>query len=176
MQKYLLIFLCGLVFLTVVAVLVVNVGFVEDSETTRNFAKWGTMAVLAEIIALFAIATRQVFSDKVSTYSLVIGPLRDIEVDIANISWDAEQCYLQFASEKVPVKPVRSAVGRAFEIKLPYSLFEKVDEQTPIEIYLRDKYGCDWEIESFYLYQKEVTLRALTPQNKVLAAYGLNDE
>ena len=171
-----MIFLCGLVFLTVVAVLFANIGFENPTETTKFFAKWGTGVVLAEIIGLFAIATRWVFSERISTYSLVIGPLEDIEVDIARISWDMGGCFLHVSEDKWPIKPVRSKVGRAFEIKLPYSLFEKVDEQTPIEISLRDKFGCDWEVESFYLYQKEVTLRALSPPHKILAAYGPSDE
>jgi hypothetical protein len=175
-QKNLLIFLCSLVFLTVLAVLAANVGLLPTSKTTGDFAKWGMAAVLAEIVGLFVIVARGVFAKRSGSYSITIGPPEDVEVDFTRIAWDPAACFIKISGESSPIRPVRSTSGPSFEIRLPYSLVDKVDEQTAVEIYLTDKFGNAWEVEALYLNTKTGRLRALGSVQKILADYGSQDE
>jgi hypothetical protein len=167
-QSSLLIFLCGLVLLTVLAVLAANIGLLPESETTASFAKWGMAAVLAEIIGLFTIVARGVFSKRTGSYSLIVKPLHGI--DIAKINWDVKACYLEFSENRHPIKPVLSPIGAAAEIKLPYGLVDQVGEATPVDIYLKDTLGNHWTA-AFFLNQKTIDLQAQGSIAKIRGDY-----
>jgi hypothetical protein len=100
-QRNLLIFLCAIIFLTVIAVLSANLGFPNDSVTTQSFARWGLAAVLAEIVGLFVFVAKGIFQPKIGAYSLVISMPRDLEsLDISQIAWDIQNCFLVLLSPR----------------------------------------------------------------------------
>jgi hypothetical protein len=178
-QKNLLIFLCVIIFLTVVAVLSANLGFPNESGTTQSFAKWGLAAVLAEIVGLFVFVAKGIFQPKIGAYSLVISMPQDLEgLDISQIIWDIKNCFLALllpnSEEKLLIQPVLSDKGKSWEIKLPGALYDKVSETTPITLLLNDIKGNKWE-KSFYLFQRPLDLQPLDKQ-KIKADYGYKDD
>lgn len=176
-QRYTLIFLCALVFLTVVAVLAAVFGiwiFDKESETTKAFAQYGQVAVLGEIIGLFAIVTRWVFSQRSGAYSLVISP--HSEWSHLDLAWDVNNCYLKFRDQTVRVSPVLSLVGEAWEIRLPSEVFEKIQPTEAPVLILTDKKGNQWEGGPFYLFQRQLSVKPLADKSKILDDYGYTDE
>lgn len=176
-QRNLLIFLCTIVFLTVVAVLLANLGIPYENETTQTFAKWGLSAVLVEIVGLFVFVARGIFGHKIKSYSLVITAPGDLPgLDIARVSWDGKKCFLLFKEERYPIQPTLSQVGPALEIRLPGVVYEKVDENDSLELILTDASGNQWEVRPFYLFQRPLTLSTLSDRQTIMAAYGYRDE
>ena len=176
-QRYLLIFLCGVVLLTVIAVLLANLGFPTKTETTKEFAKWGLGAVLAEIIGLFIIVTRGIFAQKSSIYSLVIRSPEELPgLDITRIEWDLKNCFMKFREEKHLIKPALSPVGPAWEIRLPDAIHRRISETDAVELLLTDVRGNTWRVPPFFLFQRQLALSSMGERQKIIAHYGEKDE
>jgi hypothetical protein len=184
-QKLLLIFLCSIVFLTVIAVLSANLGFPNDSATTQSFAKWGMAAVLGEIIGLFVFVGHEVFrpkpSPRLSHFSLIIFMPKGLERLVPLVSWDEKKSFLilrsskngVFDEEQLPMTPVleEGSPGRAWEIKLPIDLYDKIGEINPVRLLLTDNKGYQWDSGSFYLLRRQLILRSSEDPQKIMADY-----
>ena len=110
-QRNLLIFLCVLIFLTVVAVLLANFGIPWESSTTQSFAKWGQTVVLAEIIGLFLIVGRSVFTQKIRSYSIILTAHKDLpEPILSRVSWDKEKCFVEYDDKKLKINPASAVI------------------------------------------------------------------
>ena len=180
-QRNLLVFLCIIIFLTVIAVLAANLGFPNESATTQSFAKWGLGAVLVEIVGLFVFVAKGIFQRKANAYSLVVGMPKELaSLDVSQIAWDQKNCFLVLLTtkeeERFRIIPVAGALApNSWEIKLPSTLSEKITETDPVYLLLTDSFGNRWEVGSFYLFQRSLSLKA-PDKLKLKADYGYADE
>ena len=173
-QRNLLIFLCSLVLLTVIAVLAATFGFPVRSDTTETFAKWGQAAVLGEIVALFLLIARNIFSDKGGAFSLVVSPKP--EWSSLDLAWKNDACFIRFGTEKFPVYPALSPVGAAWEIRLPGNIYRRLKDTDVLELFLTDQKGNQWEGGAFFLFQKQLHLNPISDEAKILNDYGISDD
>lgn len=177
-QKTILYLLCGLVGITVIAVLGANLELFGKGEIVAEFAKWGLTAVLAEIVGLFVLIVRSnVFASATAPYTLVISGADELEgFDITRISWDENQCFVRFGERSVNIRPALSAFGPAFEIRLSPEIAAKFPTDEPIELSLVDVNGLAWEVRPFFLHQRQLKLAPLASPNDIVATYGKADE
>ena len=162
--------------MTVVAVLAaVFAGSVwKETPTTKEFAKWGQVAVLAEIIGLFLFVARSAVSQRSGAYSLVISP--HTEWSNLDLAWDVNNCYLMFRDQTVRVSPVLSPVGAAWEIRLPSEVYEQIRPIDAPVLILTDLMGNQWEGGPFYFFQRQLHVKPLADKSKILGDYGYTDE
>ena len=172
-QRNILIFLCVLVFLTVVAVLAAVFEWFGKSDTIKHFAQWGQVAVLGEIIGLFVIVVRSVISPTSGAYSLMVSPHPDWST--LDIVWDLDSWFLKFGDQTLPVKPVQSDIGGAWEIRLPSEVYQKIRDTDVMELFLTDQKGNQWRAADF-LFKKQMRVVPLAAKSQILDDYGDTDE
>ena len=85
--------------LTVLAVLAANFG--TGGERSEQFAQWGQVAVLAEIVALFVFVGRSISRGSTAPYSLVITESKKVPGYIGQVLWDNERCVLIYKGERL---------------------------------------------------------------------------
>ena len=158
-KRNLLIFLCGLVFLTVVAVLVAN--FIpEPGDTTKDFAKWGSFAVLGEILALFVLVTRTAIGRSASAFTIVLDRPREAEwadLNVKDIVWDEKKCIMLLGNESIPITPAHMEGSGDWVIKLSSDLYGNISETDVIDLILVDDGENIWN-SKFYLHSKQVQI------------------
>lgn len=171
-QRNLLIFICVLVLVTLVAVLLATFGPIRNN-VTDSLAKYGQIAVLGEIIAIFVVVSKNVFSPTTGAYSLVISmDPQWLELDV---DWDVNKCSLRFGDSELSVKPALSPLGPGWEIKLPSNEFKKVRDTDVGELFLTDSKGNRWEGSAFYFFQRQINVRTLESKAKIMLDYGVED-
>ena len=174
-QRNILIFLCVLVFLTVAAVLAAVFGWPFDvTDTTKDFARYGQVAVLGEIIGLFIVVARVVVLSPTSgAYSLVVSLHPDWSS--LDLEWDLDSWFLKFGDQTLPVRPVRSDFGAAWEIRLPSEVYQKIQDTDVLELSLTDLKGNPWRAAEFF-FKKQMLVTPLADKSKILDDYGYTDE
>jgi hypothetical protein len=129
---------------TVAAVLAANLGWVEDSETQRNFAKWGMAAVLAELVALFVFMARKVFASD-SQVSIEISPAPNFPMlDPSRLFWTEGKCVLRTDKVTFPVRLVRSVIGQTWKVHIPRNVADKIADTDLYEFRFVDQHGNEW--------------------------------
>jgi hypothetical protein len=112
-----------------------------------------------------------------SVYSVVISAPEQLPTfDITQISWNSDQCFLNYSGKRKRVVPVRAPVGLAFEIRFPPGLLDEISHTEPLDVELVDTKGLRWEIKPFFIFQTSVKLVCRSNKAQVLQAYGDGDE
>jgi TIR domain len=169
------------VFGTLAAVLIgiffiflVNQSSVGNSGSLTLVFMVGILLALIALVCILVFFTREHKPSPKSVYSVVISADKLPDLDIAQITWNSQQCFLNYSGKKKAVVPVLGR-GGAFEIRLP-GFLDEISHTEPVDIELVDMKGFRWQIRPFYVYQTSVSLVCLSNKTQVLAAYGDGDE
>jgi hypothetical protein len=134
----------------------------------------GILLALIALVSILVFFRRESKPSPNSVYSVVISAEKLPDLDITQITWNSQQCFLNYSGKKKAVVPVLGR-GGAFEIRLP-GFLDEISHTEPVDIELVDMKGFRWQIRPFYVYQTSVSLVCLSNKTQVLAAYGDGDE
>ncbi len=150
MRNYNAIFytVAGLTVLTVISVLVSNL--FPDYIGNENFRTWGLGAVLAEIIGLFVLLTKNSISSKHINIFLTLP--EEIQGTDLNIVWDSENCFIVSENLKEKIRMMRSGIGPGYKVYLNQKLMNKIVNIEIIEFQLQEENGREWRVSPFNLY------------------------
>jgi hypothetical protein len=107
-------------------------------------------------------------------YSLLIGPPTEDEwknLEITNIDWNNDECFLVSGNLKARITLVRAKIGPTFRVDIPTKILEKVKDKA-IFLDLKDLKGNRWEVKSFYLYENLLPLAVVESKARIIRAYG----
>lgn len=125
-QKIVLSVLVLVVLATSAAVLAVNLGFVAQGATQQTFAKWGSAAVLSEIVFLFLLVGKKVFNLG-GRMSIQILPSPDFPtLKPGRIRWNDAKCFLKTEKVDARVRLINSSVGQTWTVHIPAKVAEKL--------------------------------------------------
>ncbi|WP_321371982.1 hypothetical protein [uncultured Draconibacterium sp.] len=164
MKKYNLILytVSGLTIITVLSVLLSNL--FPDSIGNENFRTWGLGAVLAEIIGLFVLLTKNsIVSRHIDIYLAIPEEFQGMTT---NIDWSYESCFIISKDFKHEVQLVKSEIGPGFKVYLNNELMSKIAGAELIEFQLKERNGREWKVSPFNLYDctKSLEIVNLTKQ------------
>lgn len=138
----------GLTVATVIAVLLASIGIFGDSEIVKNFASWGSGAVLAEIVGTTILAYKTVMNVKSHLPKVII----DFPISPSEVRLDSDRC-----TYKINIRGKKPLSGKAnpafgkggWEINIPQDVTSEYDT---IELTLVERSGKKWTTTPFYPY------------------------
>jgi hypothetical protein len=171
-RDLILVILVFLVVVTAFAVLAANLGWIPHP--SPNFATWGLASVLAEIMALFVFVSKWTFRERKPSVILVAprNPPGLQFLDITQIDWVQQECFVRCGPVKKQVSVVPDLVGSAFRVLLPDGLMEKLKDDDLVELELVDAKGNHWHVRPFLPLQTLMPLSTRTPIDKI-SRFGL---
>ena len=173
-QNFLLIFLCGLVLLTLLAVLWANLQNPEIGTALAWFARWGAGVVIAEIIGLFVFVAKGVMAGNGQRdVSLFVYP--DPRWEALGPVWDRNSCRITGNKGNLSVTPVEHGGSGTLEIPLSAEECKSLDDRKTLVVSVKDNKGIEWS-SSFHLSRLQTRIVPDEEEQKVLSLYGPDDE
>ncbi len=174
MQNYLLIFLCVLVFLTVLSVLWANLANPSSETGLAWFARWGAGFVLVEIIGLFALVSKYIMTkDGEQEISLFIFP-KEPFVSL-NPIWDVQSCRISGDNGELVITGLTHGTGGTLEVPLSVSQCSQISDGKPLLIKVKDNKGIEWS-SSFHLSRLQSRVLPDIEKSEVELRYRSDDE
>jgi hypothetical protein len=170
-QKIVLSVLVLVVLATSAAVLAVNLGFVAQGATQQTFAKWGSAAVLSEIVFLFVLVGKKVFNLG-GRMSIQILPSPDFPtLKPGRIRWNDAKCFLKTEKVDARVRLINSSVGQTWTVHIPAKVAEKLADTDLVEFRFEDDRGNEWAAGPFLRNEYVIPLQSLDTA-KIKTTYG----
>jgi hypothetical protein len=145
----------------------------ENDQITLVLLIVGVLVLLILVVAFLAYVRPWVLTGVRTEYTVVIAPSAKLTgIDMTQISWNAEKCFLNSSGKKSPVVPVLGPLSPNFAIKIDPAILTEISGSKPLDMELVDKKGFRWEIRPFYIYQTSVEIFCLADAADVLDAYG----
>jgi hypothetical protein len=173
-------------FVLVVLVLEVTFGIVANlkAEPVRTYAIVGMILLMFFVVGwvgFLAYKGRLThMSDKRGEVHprfelLVGGPEEMPDLDIMSVEWDDDECFMIGSDLKEHVKLVPARIGPSFHVHIPEHVFHKLQQNSPVELRLKDSKGHTWKVKSFFIFQNFLRLSLGEDPSTILKEYGGSD-
>ncbi len=126
---------------------------------------------LVLIVTLLALFKPTILSGKKIVYSLHIGPPENLNLDITQIDWNKDKCFLLCGDLRCKITLIRSRVGPTFRVIIPETILDKIRDEV-IALELEDKKENHWEVKNFYLFENLMPLSPIEKIEKIIQDYG----
>jgi len=142
-----------------------------------TWAMLGLLVFMVLIVASIAIfrpealgGTRPSIKSKSSL--LITGPESLPTLDITNIEWDDDQCFLVANKLRAGITVVPARVGPAFRVEIPSDILGRLSLEFPVSLDLRDRKGNRWKVRPFFLSENWLRLTVVENIAKIVEDYS----